>query len=91
MAKGYRGESCVDAIRTSISESDILSFGELFRRVHSRGEWKDDNIWQSIMAVIVNLVPARYHWPGPQQFLFLRGDGQYELYDPQKHPLVVES
>jgi hypothetical protein len=47
--------------------------------------------WQQLMRFVVNLVPARYHWKGTEQFLFLRGDGRYELYGPQKHPLVIES
>ena len=91
MAKGYKGESCADAIKTSINDSDILSFNEFISRVKSKGSWSDDAIWQHLMRLVINLVPARYHWKGTAQFLFLRGDGRYELYDPHKHPLVVES
>jgi hypothetical protein len=91
MAKGHKGESCIEAIRTSINKSEILSFNELFSRLKSRGNWSDDKIWQNIMAVIVNLIPAKYHWEGTKQFLYLRGDGRYELYDSQKHPPIIES
>jgi len=91
MTKGCKGESCAEAIRTSINNSEILSFNEFVSRVKSRGSWSDDTIWQQLMRFAVNLVPARYHWKGTEQFLFLRGDGRYELYDFQKHPLIIES
>ena len=91
MTKGYNGESCTEAIRTLINDSEILSFNEFVSRVKSKGSWSDDAIWQHLMRLVVNLVPARYHWKRTEQFLFLRGDGRYELYDPQKHPIVIES
>ncbi len=32
------------------------------------------------MSLVVNLPPARHHWPKSKPFLFLHGDGRYELY-----------
>ncbi|RLE37842.1 hypothetical protein DRJ17_05595 [Candidatus Woesearchaeota archaeon] len=38
------------------------------------------------MWLVVNLPPAYRHWSNaPERFLFLREDGRYELYDPEKH------
>ena len=91
MTKGYKGESCAEAVRTSINNPEILSFNEFFNRVRLLGNWSDETIWQHLMRLVVNLVPARYHWKGTEQFLFLHHDGRYELYDPKKHPVVVES
>jgi hypothetical protein len=90
MAKGYQGESCGDAIRSLLIPNEVVTFSELFKRVKQKGTWKDDSIWQDMMANIVNLPPARYHWKSNKPFLFIHGDGRYELYDPQKHPKVVE-
>jgi hypothetical protein len=90
MAKGYQGESCGDAIRSVLIPNEVVTFSELFKRVKQKGTWKDDSIWQDMMAHIVNLPPARYHWKSSKPFLFIHGDGRYELYDPQKHPKVVE-
>ena len=90
MAKGYYGESCAEAIRSSIKPGEILVFSELFGRVKERGSWKEGTIWQHLMAVVVNLPPARYHWKSVKPFLFLHGDGRYELYNRKQHPAVVE-
>ena len=75
MAKGHYGESCAEAIRSSIKAGETLSYSEFFDRVMKRGDWKDSTIWQHLMAVVVNLLPARYHWKSVQPFLFLHGDG----------------
>ena len=88
--KGYKGESCDEVIRESIAADEVVSCSTLYQRVKSRGEWSDDTIWLHIIARTVNCVPARYRWPARHQFLFLRPDGRYEVYDERKHPRVVE-
>lgn len=90
MAKGYQGESCSDAILTALSAGEVVTFSELYRRVKQDGEWKDETIWQHLMSLVVNLPPARKHWKTAKPFLFLHGDGQYELYDEKKHPRVID-
>lgn len=90
MAKGYQGESCADAIRSSLKPGEIVSFTELFQRTKQKGSWKEESIWQDMMASIVNLPPARRHWKSSVPFLFLHGDGRYELYDANKHPKIIE-
>jgi hypothetical protein len=42
------------------------------------------------MALVVNLPPARDEWENTRPFLFLRGDGQYEIYDNARHPQVID-
>ena len=90
MTKGYHGESCAEAIRAAIRLGEIVSFTELYRRVSQKGSWKDETKWQHLMSCVVNLPPARRYWTSVIPFLFLRGDGRYELYDPQIHPQVED-
>ena len=90
MGKGNRGESCAEAIHSALRPGEVVTFSELFRRVKQKGSWEDESIWQNMMASIVNLPPARYHWKSSTPFLFIHGDGRYELYNPQKHPKVIE-
>lgn len=90
MPKGYQNETCAEAIRTSIKPGQILPFSELFKRIKQRGTWKDETIWQHLMSLVVNLPPAREHWKNVNPFLFIHGDGRYELYDPKAHPQVIE-
>ena len=85
-----RRETCKEAIRNSLHPCERVTFSELFRRVRMRGDWKDDTICQHLMALVVNLPPARCHWPNMKPFLFLHEDGTYEIYDPDKHPRVKE-
>ena len=82
--------TCAEAIRRSINPGEIVSFEEFVRRINALGTWTNETIWQSLMRYPVNIVPARYHWNATDQFLFLRGDGRYELYDPKKHPKIIE-
>jgi hypothetical protein len=89
MTKGHQGESCAEAIHAVLKRGEIVTFSELVNRVMRRGSWKDETIWQHLMACVVNLPPARKHWKTANPFLFLHGDGRYELYDSQKHPKVV--
>jgi len=90
MGKGKFGESCKEAIRNSLKLGEVVTFSELFRRVRNKGNWKDDTIYQHLMALVVNLPPARRHWPHVGPFLLLHEDGTYELYDPNKHKKVKE-
>ena len=90
MAKGYQDETCAEAIHALVRPGQRLSFLELFKAVKERGTWKDETIWQHLMSLVVNLPPARYHWKRSKPFLFIRGDGRYELYNPKIHPDVVE-
>ena len=90
MTKGYQGETCTEAIRAIMKPGEIVRFTELCKRIKEKGEWTDDNVWQHLMSLIVNLPPARKHWRSSNPFLFLHADGRYELYDSAKHPQVIE-
>jgi hypothetical protein len=90
MAKGYKGESCAQAIRNSLQTGEILSYSQLYLLVKKKGAWKNSTIWQHLMALVVSLPPARYHWKNVTPFLFLHGDGRYELYSEDKHPDIIK-
>jgi len=90
MAKGYKGETCAEAIQAVMREGELLRFSELFKRVRQMGEWKDETIWQHLMQCVVNLPPARLHWRSARPFLLLHEDGRYELYNPSIHPKTLE-
>jgi hypothetical protein len=90
MTKGNQGESCAEAIRFSLERGEVVTSSELYRRIKQKGSWKDETVWQHMMGLIVNLPTARQHWKSMQPFLFLHGDGKYELYNPEKHPKTVE-
>jgi len=90
MAKGHQGETCAEAIRSLLKPGQILSFSQLFSQVKQKGSWKNETIWQHLMSSVVNLPPARYHWKSAKPFLFLHGDGRYEIYNPEVHPHVFE-
>lgn len=89
MTKGNQGQSCAEAIRSSLKMGETITFSELYQRVKQNGAWKDETIWQHMMGLIVNLPPARQHWKSMMPFLFIHGDGRYELYNPQKHPKII--
>ena len=90
MTKGIQGQSCAEAIRTCFAGGKgILSYSQIFAQVKQQGSWKDITIWRHLMSLVVNLIPARYEWTN-DKFLFLRPDGQYEIYDPAKHPNTIE-
>ena len=88
MPKGYHDETCAEAVRAAVRPGEVITFSDLFGHVKRRGPWKDSTIWQHLMSLVVNLPPARYHWPSAKPFLFLRADGQYQLYDAAVHPQV---
>lgn len=88
--KGHRRETCAEAIRDSLKPRELATFGELDQRVRQRGAWKDETIWQNLMACVVNLPPARRHWKSVEPFPVVHMDGRYELYDPNRHPKVID-
>jgi len=91
MAKGYQGQSCSDAIREFVMQSDHpVTYSEIRDGIRSKGTWKEITIWRILMSNIVNLVPARHEWPSSQPFLILRLDGRYEIYDRSKHPTISD-
>ena len=90
MTKGYRGESCADAIRSCFGSKAVQSASEIFDKVKQLGDWRAETIWQHLISLVVNLTPARHHWPASKPFLFLRPDGRYELYSSDVHPCIVE-
>ena len=90
MTKGKQGQSCADAIRACFAGlTGLLSYSQIFAQVKQQGSWKDTTIWRHLMSLVVNLIPARYEWNN-DKFLFLRPDGQYEIYDSAKHPKTIE-
>lgn len=90
MSLGLHGESLREALQSIVQPGIVLSFTEIVTEIKKRGPWRDDTIYQTLMAHTRNLVPAKHRWHAREQFLFLRGDGKYELYNPEIHPEVVE-
>jgi hypothetical protein len=91
VTKGYRGQTCAEAIKNCFSNRDTLSASALFQMVRAQGDWTEETIWQHSMSFVVNLPPARHHWRQIRSpFLFLRPDGQYEIYKKGTHPQVVD-
>jgi hypothetical protein len=91
VAKGFKGQTCADAIKDCFADQPVLAASSLFQRVQAQGDWAEETIWQHMMCLVVNLPPARHHWPlARQPFLFLRPDGQYEIYEDARHPQVVK-
>lgn len=90
MAKGHNGETCAEAIKSSIAPSEVVRYSKLCQRTKKCGIWKDATIRRYLMALVVNLPPARDEWENTRPFLFLRGDGQYEIYDNARHPQVID-
>jgi hypothetical protein len=89
MTKGHSGETCADAIQMVIEYGEVLRFSELFSRIKGKGEWTDETICQHLMSCVVNLPPARMHWPKVNPFLFLHEeDGRYERYDYSNHGVM---
>ena len=87
MVKGYKGQTCAYAIKECFVDGiQPLSFSEIMSQVKTKGEWKEITIWRFLMGTVVNLIPARYEWKSIEKFLFLRPDGQYELFNKSKHP-----
>jgi hypothetical protein len=90
MTKGNQGQSCADAIKACFVGVTLpLPYSRIFAQVKKQGAWKDTTIWRHLMSTVVNLIPARHEWTN-DKFLFLRPDGQYEIYDEAKHPKPIE-
>ena len=89
MTKGYNGESCDEAVKNAIGRlGNCASAQDLFSKVKQMGAWSDDNIWQTLMATIINLRASYEHWPTvklERRCLLLRENGDYELYQPEQH------
>ena len=91
MGKGYiNGETCSDAIKACFAGGQTdLSYTHIITVVTTRGPWTDATIRRNLMGSVINLIPARYEWPSMENFLFLRPDGRYELYNKITHPSPV--
>lgn len=89
--KGHHGETCAESIRESLKYlGNRATASDLFNEIKKRGTWSDDNIWQELLSYAVNLPGSYGHWPqvsSDKRFLFIREDGNYELYDPKWHGL----
>src|SRR5262249_54562158 len=90
MAKGNKGESCAEAVTSSLKQGEVVHFAELLRRVKNLGSWTDETILQHLMSMLVNLPPARLHWPNTVPSLFLHEDGRYELFDYRAHGPIYD-
>ncbi len=91
MPLGNQDQTCAEAIKKCFEKfKQPLSFSRIVKEVRQQGQWKVRTIWLHLMSTVVNLIPARHEWPNRRPFLFLRPDGRYELYNPEKHPKPVE-
>jgi hypothetical protein len=91
--KGYDGRGLAENIKGLMNLGIAYKYSELKREIKKKGTWSDQAICQYFMSYVSNLPPARDRWPGlgkAQRFLFLREDGRYELYNPDKHPRTLE-
>jgi hypothetical protein len=82
-------ETCPAALRSALAQMGSRATAEtLFEQVRQQRHWTDANIWQTMLSHTVNL-PASYRVYGlvapEERFLFLREDGNYELYDRTWH------
>ena len=63
MVKGYKGQSCAEAIRECFQEHDQpLSYSKIVSQIRQKGSWKEITLWRHLMSTVVNLIPARYEW-----------------------------
>ena len=91
MAKGHHGETCSDAIRDLFKNDAVVKFSQLMARTSVKGPCKNTTISQHLMSLVVNLPPTRLHWEGTRPYLFLRPDGQFEIFHESKHPRTMDS
>jgi hypothetical protein len=89
VAKGYRGQTCAEAIKSCFTGRAVLAASVIFKEVQAQGDWAAGHIWLSLVSLVENLPPARHRWPAADPFLFLRPDGQYEMYHAKRRPKVV--
>ena len=86
MGRGYTPETCTEAIRWALGNLGNRASAEaIFNAVRSKGHWTDETIWSSIENLTVNCPPAYRHSGSGSRFLFLREDGNYELYQQEWH------
>ena len=92
MGKGKHGETCKQLVYSAIKQlGSPCDANKLVQAVKTNWDGKEDPIWQHLMSLVVNLPPARHHWSKIRdRFLFLREDGQYELYNAAKHGIYDE-
>lgn len=92
--KGPGGKTCAEAIRDAIGLlGNGVSAKDIFDEVSKKNVWKDQTIWRHIMSCTVNLTAGYWEWKGlhpNKKFLFLREDGRYELYEPERHGRYVD-
>jgi hypothetical protein len=85
----FEPETCASALMSALARSgNRASADELFLQVKKTGHWTVEIIWTELLSHTVNLPPAYHRFPattGAQRFLFLREDGNYEMYDPTWH------
>ena len=88
-SRSYEPENCASAIMGALARSgNRAPAQELFDQVKKLGHWTDENIWSEMLSHTINLPPAYHRFAGTtpaQRFLFLREDGNYEMYDPAWH------
>ena len=82
-------ETCPAALRAALTRmGGRASARSLFDQVKKLGHWTDGAIWQTILSHTVNYPPS-YHLYSmvtpAQRFLFLREDGNFEMYDCNWH------
>ena len=89
MGRQPEPETCPAALRAALVQMGGRAFAQaLFEQVQKRGHWTDGNIWQTILSHTVNYPPSYhlYSMVAPmQRFLFLREDGNFEMYDRNWH------
>jgi hypothetical protein len=88
-SRNYEPETCESALRAALARAgNRAGAQELFEQVKKQGHWNDANIWQEMISHTINM-PASCHYYGmvkqAQRFLFLREDGNYEMYDQNWH------
>ncbi len=82
-------QTCPDALRSALVQMGGRAPAQtLFEQVRKLGHWTDASIWQTMLSHTVN-VPPSYHLYGlvtpAQRFLYMREDGNYEMYDRSWH------
>ncbi len=70
-------------------QGGVMRCSDIYAQVRALGSWTDETIYQQLMAGIVNLPPARLHWRNVDPFVYLRCDGQCEIFDAKVHPQTV--
>ncbi len=89
MTLGHGGETCGDAVKEVARQLPGRFTGqEVVDKVKKMGSWSERNIWGHLITTVVNFPPSYRYWPNAKierRCLFLREDGDYELYSPARH------